>query len=211
MRDEPTSTVVSILPLEIRDSKPNLYPGNFIIPAGMINKPGLLEVTKSVFYIPMAFGAPSLQAASSCLEVAESIVRDYVDALIGISDDNRPGIWVENQTFKDSQEAAIVLMPEIQKRIVAQRNWFVSLVNLADAEFRQHNQANSISSLQKLAARELNLKDRPWMITLDQLSVNNCPMCFSQVNAAAVMCGACRYVIKPELYDPKKFAVTTGA
>jgi hypothetical protein len=33
---EPRATVVSILPFEINDSKPNLYPGNFIIPAGDI-------------------------------------------------------------------------------------------------------------------------------------------------------------------------------
>ena len=161
---EPKATVVSILPYEINDSKPNLYPGNFIIPAGKMMKPGLLAVTKSAFYIPMAFGAASLQAFSSPFEVANSIVNDYVGALYSVSEDARPGLFVENSEFKDSDEAARLLADKIVKYNTSQRNWFMKLVNSADTEYKSHNNANAISDLQKMAARELNLKDRTWLM-----------------------------------------------
>jgi hypothetical protein len=155
------------------------------------------------------FGAPSLAAHSAPDEVAKSIVNDYVNALLGVNSDCRPGIWVEEQVFRDSTDAAKKLINEIAARNVAQQKWFFSLVNLADAEFGKHHQAQSISDLQKLAASQLNLKDRPWMLSLDQLSINNCPMCYNPVNVSAIICGTCRYVLKPDQYHPEKFAVET--
>lgn len=200
-------TVVSILPIEIRDSKPNLYPGHFVIPGGNFTDPGLLFVEKSVFYVPMAFGAPSLQIASGALEVANSIVNDYVGALFGVSEDCRPGLFVKNKVFKNSKECAVECVGEIQSALAAQRRWFHYLVNEADAEFQKHHQAKSISDLQKMAARELNLKDKPWLLDITQLSVNNCPACYAAVNVNAALCPSCRYVINPEKYKGMTFAV----
>lgn len=199
-------TVVSILPYEIYDSKPNLYPGSFTIPAGTVRKPGLLEVRRSTFWIPMAFGAPSLPAHSSPDEVANSIVNDYVDAMLSVGPGQRPGLWVEERVFKDSDEAAALLIPVIPDKVKAQRQWFLTLVNMADAEFKKHGQAQSISDLQKLAARELQLNDRPWLLTIDQLSINNCPACYNPVNTNAVICGACKYILQPDRYESMRFA-----
>lgn len=198
-------TVVSILPYEIYDSKPNLYPGAFTIPAGKTKEPGLLEITKSIFWIPMAFGAPSLPASSSPSEVANSVVNDYVDALLGIGPNCRPGLWVESRVFQNSDHAAIQLKDKLPERINAQRNWFLSLVNMADAEFAKHKQPQSISDLQKMAARELNIQDRPWLLSLDQLQVNNCPACYNPVNMLAAICGHCKYIIDETKYNSMKF------
>lgn len=205
--NEPVSTILSILPHEIRDSKPNLYPGSFIIPAGTFKKPGLLTIEKSVFYVPMAFGAASLKATSSSYEVANSVVNDYVSALIEVSENCRPGIWVVNEKVKNATEASVIYVEQIQKYLAAQRNWFFSLVNAADAEYAKHHQAQSISDLQKMAARELNLKDKPWLLDISQLSINNCPACYAPVNANAILCPSCRYVIDKEKYNPANFAV----
>ena len=206
MNYEPKATVVSILPYEIQDSKPNLYPGNFIIPAGRFNNPGLLTVEKSVFYVPMAFGAPSLRAHSSAFEVANSIVNDYVGALLGVNDKRRPGLFVVNDSFNDSKEAAVKCATQIAELNIAQREWFHQLTQMADAEYNRHHQAESISDLQKMAARELNLKDKPWLVDISQLSINNCPACFAPVNANAALCGSCRYIINPEKYKNMSFA-----
>lgn len=201
-------TVVSILPYEIRDSKPNLYPGHFIIPAGKLTDPGLLFVEKSVFYVPMAFGAPSLQIASGALEVANSIINDYIGALLGVDENCRPGIFVKNKVFKDSKECAIECISDIQKSLGAQQKWFHRLVSMADAEYSKHHQAESISDLQKMAARELNLRDKPWLLDISQLSVNNCPACYTPVNTNAVLCPSCRYVLNAEKYKGMTFAVS---
>jgi hypothetical protein len=203
---EPRATVVSILPFEINDSKPNLYPGNFIIPAGDIQRPGLLSVGKSAFYIPMAFGAPSLQAFSSPFEVATSIVNDWVGAMLTVSEDARPGIFVANKSFKSQGEAAGELATEIADRLQAQHRWFVKLVNEADKEYRTHNNGNAISDLQKVAARQLNLKDRPWLMDLTQMGLNNCPACYNPININAIICGHCKYVVNPEKYAQMTFA-----
>jgi len=207
--NEPKASVVSILPYEIADSKPNLYPGTFIIPAGRFESPGILQVTKSVFYVPMAFGAPSLQASSSSFEVANSIVNDYVGALLGINEDCKPGLFVINEVLTQ-KEILVKHLSEIQKYLAAQRKWFMRLVTMADAEYSRHHQAESISDLQKMAARELNMKDKPWLLDISQLQVNNCPACYSPVNMNAVVCPSCRYVIKPDLYKQMTFAVSLG-
>lgn len=207
---EPKVSVISILPFEIKDSKPNLYPGYFIIPAGSSTKPGILTVEKSAFYVPMAFGAPSLQVYSGAIEVANSIVNDYIGALLGVGEDTRPGIFVKNEVFKNKADAAVQCAVEIEKYQDYQRRWFFELVQMADAEYSKHQQAKSISDLQKMAARELNLKDKPWLLSIEQLSVNNCPACYSPVNINATICGNCRYVINKEKYNPSDFATTLG-
>jgi len=208
---EPSVTIVSILPYEIYDSKPNLYPGNFTIPAGNAAKPGLLEIERSTFHIPMAFGAPPMRAHSSPFEVATSVVNDYVGALLSVGPDTKPGVWVEDKTFKNSALAAVQLAEKIAEVLIKQQKWFFSLVNLADAEYNKHKNAMAISDFQKMAARELNLKDKPWLLDMSQLAINNCPACYAAINANAIICSSCRYVIKPELYDSKKFAVETRA
>ena len=200
-------SIISILPYEIFDSKPNLYPGTFTIPAGNSKSPGLLEVSRSIFWIPMAFGAPSLPATSSPTEVANSIINDYVNALLGVGPDCKPGLWVEPKTFESSEKARQELSLKMLPKIEAQRRWFLSLVNMADAEYNKHKQAQSISDLQKMAALELNIKDRPWLLSLDQLQINNCPACYQPVNVNAAICGACRYIIDETRYKSMKFAV----
>lgn len=202
----PVASVISILPIEIRDSKPNLYPGNFIIPAGSVEKPGILTVGNSRFYVPMAFGAAPLAVQSYCTEVAKSIVTDWVGAMLSVDAESRPGIFVAEGQFKTTDEVRAKLATELVKAQIAQRQWFIRLVNLADHEFSKHHQAESISDLQKVAGRELNLRDKPWMMTVDQLSVNNCPACYHPVNVSAVICGSCRYVLKPEVYKNMTFA-----
>jgi hypothetical protein len=204
---EPKATVVSILPREITDRKPNLYPGDFVIPAGNSVKPGLLIVTKSVFYIPMAFGAPSLQAVSAPHEVATSIVNDYVGALIGITDDCRPGLFVVNDGLSNPNEVVKQFGNEITKLRDAQNRWFMRLVTMADAEYDKHKQAESISDLQKMAARELNLKNKPWLLDINQLQINNCPACYLPVNTNAIICPTCKYILNMDKYNPKAFAV----
>lgn len=203
----PSSTVVSILPFEIRESKPNLYPGMFTIPAGTFKQPGYLKVTNSRFYIPMAFGAPSMAAHSPAYEVARSIVNDYVGALLGVNDECRPGIFVVDRDFKTDQQARDFLEDMLPAAKAAQDKWFFTLVNLADQDFNKHHQAQSVSDLQKVAARELNIKDKPWLLDITQLSLSNCPACYSAVNAQAVICPNCRYVIKPDVYKSMTFAV----
>lgn len=204
----PGSSVISILPYEIRESKPNLYPGNFTIPAGNVLAPGVLSVAVSRFYIPMAFGAPSMTAHSPAYEVARSIVNDYVGALLGAGEDMRPGIFVVDKRYKSSEEAKADLINELPKHLEAQRKWFFSLVNMADQDFRKHGRIDAVSDLQKLAAKELNIRDRPWLQDITQLSINNCPACFAPVNALAAICGSCRYVLDEAKYAKMKFATT---
>jgi hypothetical protein len=165
-----------------------------------------LSVGKSAFYIPMAFGAPSLQAFSSPFEVATSIVNDWVGAMLTVSEDARPGIFVANKSFKSQGEAAGELATEIADRLQAQHRWFVKLVNEADKEYRTHNNGNAISDLQKVAARQLNLKDRPWLMDLTQMGLNNCPACYNPININAIICGHCKYVVNPEKYAQMTFA-----
>src|SRR5579862_6209086 len=76
-------TVVSIFPKEIIEVKETIEPRKFIIPAGSMEKPGVLVVRSASWWKDYDVTQPVLEITNGSMQVAESIVKDYCNGMLG--------------------------------------------------------------------------------------------------------------------------------
>src|SRR5262245_46089951 len=76
------STVVSIFPFEIVETKPTLQPGKWTIPAGSFEKPSYTPIHPSSWWKEVDENQPLLELPVSSILVADSIVKDYCNGLL---------------------------------------------------------------------------------------------------------------------------------
>ena len=200
-------TVISLLPIEIKERKPGLYPGEYIIPAAKERGDiGLLVIQEGIHYVPQ-LEHPAYRAVTPAREVAKSLVDDFRDGCLGLEEDAEPGLfWVFGEYEKAA--AKVSLRADIHNASVRQSKWFVNLVRIADTEWAQHpGNHNVISELMKHAAVHLGL-DKEWLVNPDQMALVNCPVCRTLVSAKAIVCGQCRAILNAEEYKKFEFAQT---
>ena len=73
------STVFSIFPKPIKDTKLTISPGRFELAAGTYDKPSLLIVGPSSWWKHVDENQPILEIPQSSVQIAESIVRDWAN------------------------------------------------------------------------------------------------------------------------------------
>ena len=221
------STVVSIVPFEILEEKPGLYPGVFKISASL-NKndkkvdqieraltpdwlevvPQLLHVKESIHYIEVDIDR-SISVSNPSYRVANSIVEDYVSSQLGVkpeSQENRgPGLFFVtgkltlSQVIKDCAN-------ELKKAKERQDNWFRDMVTIADDDWERFHQHRTITDMQRYAAKALKL-DRPWIVNLPDATISTkCPACASLLQPGVIICANCRCIINKEEYAKLQFA-----
>lgn len=193
------STVISILPFSPPvETKPGLVPGHFRIPAGTLEKPGVL-IVPTCYYGIYQLDWKSIRVPEPSTIVANSIVRDYIAALPCISyGDNEEPVALPGLCWKEGQfnERAVAheFAEDLMQLAGYQRQWFKNLVDMADDDFAKFPMKRAISKLQKDAARALSL-NRPW---LSEIVMKNCPGCAQPVAEAAAICPHCRTIINEE-------------
>jgi len=193
------STVVSIFPLAIDETKPTIQPGRFQIPAGSYAKPSLLTVGSSSWWKELSDQEPILEIPVSSIQVADSIVTDYCNGLLGCDmGENRPGIF-----FIPGEITLLDLMkdkkPLLDKAKANQTKWYASLIRLADAQWaRSAGNPMAIWDVMRLAAKELNV-DKPWIKDFEMSALVNCVACGALRNPTYPICQACHTVVDKEL------------
>jgi hypothetical protein len=193
-------TVVSILPKEIKETKPTIQPGVFHIPAGTFEKPATLVVGTSSWWREIDEEQPLLEIPVSSIQIADSIVRDYCNGLLGCDmNDTMPGLFYvpgENTVDKIKKDHLPLLLKYQEK----QKNWYKALVKIADILWaRSNGNPLSISDDARLAARELNLNDKEWLKDSHTIELVRCPACGSLKNPNFPVCPTCKAVANPEL------------
>lgn len=180
------------------EKKPGLWPGEFRIPAGSVNKPGVLEVP-TCYYGIYQLDWKSIRVPEPSTVVANSIVRDYIagQPCVFYGDETSPpalpGLcWKEGRLT--SKVVAEELREDLDKLAVLQRNWFKNLVDMADDDFTKSPRRRAVSELQRHAARALAIQ-RPW---LSEIEMKNCIGCAQPVAVAAVFCPHCRTILNTE-------------
>lgn len=220
------STVVSIYPIDLDERKQTIQPGRFIIPAGTRKQPSILIVGTSTYWVDKDEDNV-FEVANSSVQVANSIVLDY---RIGIqeashSDDIGPGLfWIAGCRFNEDGHSADYnktlkwVMSDFSKRLDAaetgQREWYLRLVNQADSLWAQSNgNPLAISSLMKMAARELEITDKEWLKNYKEAEKQTCKACGFRANPDAILCQNCRFILQPEKYKEisSQFAVMPPA
>lgn len=202
------STIVSIYPREIDEVKCTIQPGRFIVPPGSYDKPSLLVVGPSSWWREIDEHQPLLEIPVSSIQIADSVVKDYCNGLLACNmSDTMPGLF-----YLPGEHNLITLVKsykhELDKAQERQRNWYSAMVKLADALWaRSNGNPLAISDLMRLAAKELNQREKDWMKDFQMIDMVRCHACGSLKNPLYPVCISCKS-IDPEHSKAKeiKFA-----
>lgn len=195
------STVFSILPKPVEDIKVTVERAHFFIPIASPEKPERLVVGASNWWREIDVDQPLLEIPVSSPQLAESIVRDYINGMVMCDmGENRPGLfWLPGDISiaKLLTEHKAVL----EQAKTRQMNWFKLMVKLADVLWaRTNGNPLSVSDDSRLAATHLKIVDRPWLMDFKTALLENCPACGTLRNNNFPVCANCKSVI-----DRKKF------
>lgn len=195
------ATIVSIFPMELDESKPTIQPSRYKVPAGTLDKPGILVITPASWWKDVGEDQPLLEIPESSISVAESIIRDYSNGALGCNmADRMPGLfYVEGSYIAEEIKAKFPERIELAHR--KQRAWYEQLVMLADVAWaRSMNNPLAINGIMKLAAQELGLKNKTWLSDFNSMQMVSCVGCGNLRNPAFPICPHCKVVV-----DPVKF------
>lgn len=201
------STVVSILPKKISERKATIQPGVFEIEAGSYEKPSILVVGTSSWWREVDENQPLLEIPVSSVQIADSIVRDYCNGLLACNmADMMPGLFYlpgeyTVQKVKTEHPALLIKAKENQKR------WFLEIIRVADILWsRSNGNPLSISNDARLACKELNITQKPWLGDQQTAELVRCVACGNLRNNQFPICATCKAIADPEL--AKKLGLT---
>lgn len=202
-------TVVSLVPFPIREEKPGLIPSRYFIPASDSIKPRVLVIKPAMHYVYLDETRGNLQVRDASEEVARSIVQDYVNAQLGITEGAAPGLfWVSGA--KTVEEVVAMHGEEIILHKGNQKRWFTIICRLADDDWNKYHQHNVISDFQRKAANliGLNPEDHLWMNpeAAVKTATTKCHACLSEVPQGTIVCSVCRCVLDAAKYKTLQFA-----
>jgi hypothetical protein len=201
------STVVSILPKFISERKVTINPGMFEIQPGTFETPTILEVGPSSWWRDIDENQPLLEIPVSSIQVADSIVKDYCNGLLACNmSDTMPGLFYLPGSWtvvKLKTEQMGLLTQALEK----QKRWFAELIKLADILWtRSNGNPLSISDDARLACRELNIQNKPWLGDLQAMELVRCIACGNLRNPKFPICPVCKAIADVDL--AKKLGLT---
>jgi len=193
------STVFSILPKEIVEIKHTIQPGRFVLPAGSYEHPARLVVGTSSWWRELDPEQPLLEIPVSSIQVADSIVRDYCNGILGCNmSDAMPGLFFipgEIEISKLKTEYKNILDKAKEKQV----KWFNELVRMADTLWaRTNGNPLSIADDMRMAAKELGLDNKEWIKDFKYLEMIRCIACGQMRNPAYPICPHCKAVVDTE-------------
>lgn len=202
-------TVVSIFPKAVVEYKPTLEPNTWVIPAGSMEKPGICVVTGASWWKDYDPDQPILEVMNSSIQIAESIVRDYCNSILGCNMSTAmPGLFfVEGK--HTSEEIKIRFSLKLAEVNLRQMSWYKELVRLADSLWtRANGNPLVIWEEMKTAALALNLTEKAWLKDHQQSELVRCFACGNMRNPAYPICPTCKVVDQTHpLSKDLKFAV----
>lgn len=195
-------TVFSIFPKDINEVKHTIQPGYFHIDKGSYEKPARLVVGSSSWWRDIDFEQPLLEIPVSSVQVANSIVRDYVNGLLACNmSDTMPGLF-----FVPGDIGFVKLRLEYSEALetakVKQTAWFSALVEMADTLWaKSHGNPLVIAQDMRLAAEQLGVDGvKSWMVNQRAADLIRCIACGSFRNPLFPICGTCQTIIDPEQF-----------
>lgn len=192
------STIVSIFPRLIEEKKHTIQPGVFVIQPGTYDTPSTLVVGGSSWWKEIDENQPLLEIPHSSIVVADSVVRDYCNGLIACDmADNMPGLFFIPGAITPF-ELKKVHKDKLDAAETKQKNWFHSLVRMADSLWAGSNgNPLAISEEMKMAARNLNLLNKEWLKDSQIMDLVRCVACGHLKNPAYPVCSNCKAISDP--------------
>jgi len=188
-------TIVSIFPMEIIEEKPTIERGKWKIPAGSFEEPAILVVGGHSWWKDYDPDQPVLEIPVSSIQIAESIIKDWANGMLGCNmSDSMPGLFfiLGEHTKLDVKLKYKEKLNEVK---IKQENWYRVLVRLADSLWsRTNGNPLAIWEEMKLAARALNLNDKPWLKDHQQAELVRCFACGNMRNPNYPICPTCKSI-----------------
>lgn len=202
-------TIVSILPKEINEVKFTIEPGRFHIDAGTYEKPAILVVGPSSWWKEIDLEQPMLEIPVSSIQIADSVIRDYSNGMLGCDmDGSMPGLFFLMGEI-NKLELKAKYSKELDRAKARQDTWFKILVKLANSLWaRSNGNPLVISDEMRLAARNLNENQVPWLQNFEAAKLVNCKFCGGLRNEKFPICPSCKAIdMTNPLSKDIKFAV----
>lgn len=192
-------TIVSILPKYLYERKATIVPGIFEMKPGTFENPAILVVGSSSWWREIDEHQPLLEIPVSSIQVADSFVKDYASGLLACNmGDQMPGLFYipgEIDVIKLKKD----FMPLLLKAQANQKKWFLELVKIADILWsRSNGNPLSISDDARLACKELNISNKPWLGDTQTMELIRCIACGSLRNPAFPICQSCHAIVDKE-------------
>jgi hypothetical protein len=200
-------TIVSVFPRDIVEVKHTLSPGKFEIPAAKKDDFELVVVGPSSWWKETDPHQPLLEIQTSSVRIAESVIIDYCNGLIGCDMHSKmPGLFfVQGVLTKKNCNSYIqpntnktfgILLEEARRK---QKEYFLELVKIADLLWvRSSGNPMVIGSDMKMAAKELGMLDKPWIGESKRIDMAPCKACGEFVNPTFPVCKHCKAIINRE-------------
>jgi hypothetical protein len=205
--DTTYATLASLLPYDLIESKPGLNPNEYTIKAAPPQGLSLTIIPNNVFYLvnpdPLSEAKEirHIKVPVSAVEVAQAIINDYVNALLGaVPPDAVPGLFVVQGDWQDKKEFISKHISEMTTYRTAQNAWFKNLVDIADDVWQKSKSPLGISDLERSACRELGFA-RDWLNPLPNEQIEKCPVCKNAINLGALKCAVCGHILDKKAYD----------
>lgn len=191
-----TSSVISFSKRDVSEFLPGMQVALYELPSSPEGT--ILHIEDSFYYKPDLNGEQD-QVRVDSAQIAESIVKMHTTSQLCYIMGQHPAIFAVPN---------IAVTPEMLKKEykdlvshakAAQIKWFIALVRLADDDWTKHHNNQMIAEIQRIAAKELNLK-REWLIELTDAEEGkvDCPFCGSGLlNPSAPICPNCQQVHNP--------------
>ena len=193
-------SVFSIYPKEVDEIKHTIQPGRFIIPAGSEEQPSRLLVGHSSWWKEIDPEQPYLEIPNSSLQVAESIVKDYCNGIIGCNMDTAmPGLFyipgkISVEQLKNDYASTL------EKAIRRQFNFWHQVIELTDILWANTGgNPLSVSGDARLACKQLGIENKDWMQNFQNQGLVRCIACGTLRNPSFPVCGTCNRVVDHEL------------
>jgi hypothetical protein len=185
------STLFSIYPKEIVETKLTVFPGYFVIPEGSPEKPSRLVIGASSWWREIFESDQILEIPIHSVMMAKSIVDDWATTQFFSTPDKGPGLFFlpGDLTVEKAQKDFPLAFTNAKER---QDRWFLSLVNAADQLWaRTNGNPLSIDDNMRLSARMLGLDNKEWLQNFEAVQNTRCPACGTMKNAAFPVCATC--------------------
>lgn len=190
------STIVSIFPVDIEETKPTIQPALFKIPAGSIKSPSVVTVGSASWWKLFTDQQPPLEIVCSSVEVAHSIIFDYCNGLPECDLESKtPGLFFIPGREMGVEEVKIKFAVKLREVEAKQKAWYAALVNRADADWsRSNGNPLTIWELMRVAARDLGHLDKPWLANTMALGKVKCFACGNLRDPEYPICPTCKTI-----------------
>lgn len=195
-----SATVVSYVPYKIRETKPSVIPEEYIIPASDGKIPSILVVETAKTVVYRGFDQPNIPVPIPAEELAADIIKGFVTSQLEYAEDAKPALfWVPGKV--SAKEVETQFPAQVAEAKKFQNRWFLRLVKRADDDWAHTKQHKLITDIQRVAAKNLGLNTKEWLVMPDPVEMIKCPACFSFIENGTIKCKYCGAIL-----DMKKAA-----